>query len=190
MNNIKIKVNGVAISLENSPVINDTSLEDMSALLSKESDDIEKMIKATTLLSNIKTVESFGYKSTESVGENIKKAAIAVKNKLVEWFKSLAEFFRNLLAKSAISSDKTNLKNDFKPLVDKIHTESTASIKKLTSPDVSPEEIEKLKGKQKVYNIVRQAAMRIVALCNFRAFNYDTLKKYTNVALLMRLTFV
>ena len=76
---MQIKVNGVTISVENSPITSGNlaldNLEKQSILLSKESEDITKMIKMYNIMSNVKAVESFGYRSTEGVGEKIKEAA-------------------------------------------------------------------------------------------------------------------
>ena len=70
MNGLKIKVNGTEISLENGKaVVNNVfnpeaaNIDQMSAALSVESDNLSKTIKAVELLSDVKTVESFGYRS-------------------------------------------------------------------------------------------------------------------------------
>ena len=110
MNNIKIKVNGVAISLENSPVINDTSLEDMSAALSKESEDLTRQFKAIAFLSNVKTVESFGYKSTEGLVGSIKDKLVEWFKKLVDWLKRIRDWIKNklLVSKADKIKDPSN----------------------------------------------------------------------------------
>ena len=54
------------------------------------------MIKATALLSNVKAVESFGYVSTESVGENIKKATSGIKDTIIKFIDKIVDFFKRI----------------------------------------------------------------------------------------------
>ena len=113
---MKIKVNGVTISVESSPVtsgnlaLND--LDKQSIMLSKESEDITKMIKMYNIMSNVKAVESFGYKSTEGVGEKIKEAAKAAWDKIKNFFIDVGKWCKNVITAiiSAISNKIRALK--------------------------------------------------------------------------------
>lgn len=113
MSNIKIKVNGTEISLENSkPVINNTpNLEEMSAALSKESEDLTKQMRAYALFSDVKTVESFGYKSTEGVGTYIKKGLKFIWENLKKLFKKIGDFFVGIYRQVKGFFAKLNKKN-------------------------------------------------------------------------------
>ena len=94
---MQIKVNGVTISVENSPVTTGNlaldNLEKQSIMLSRESEDITKMIKLYDIMSDVKAVESFGYRSTEGVGEKIKKGLSFIWRKIKEIFKKIGAFF-------------------------------------------------------------------------------------------------
>ena len=99
MNGLKIRINGTEISLENTtPAAPDhfQEIQNMSAAISNESDVISKQIKAVTLLSDIKTVESFGYTATESVGNAAAAATNNIKDRLVAFFKRIALFFQKI----------------------------------------------------------------------------------------------
>ena len=94
---MQIKVNGVTISVENAPVTSGNlaldNLEKQSMMLSRESEDITKMIKLYDIMSDVKAVESFGYRSTEGVGEKIKKGLSFIWRKIKEIFKKIGNFF-------------------------------------------------------------------------------------------------
>ena len=108
MNNLKIKINGTEISLENSTPVagklaSDTSeAENLCASLSKESDTLSKQIKAISLLSDVKSVESFGYKSTEAVGENIKTAFSTAGGKVKEFIDKIITAIKNFIGKKVV----------------------------------------------------------------------------------------
>lgn len=104
MNGLKIKVNGTEISLENGKaVVNNAfnpeaaNIDQMSAALSVESDNLSKTIKAVELLSDVKTVESFGYRSLEGIGQNIANAAKGVWQKIVDFIKKIINFITSLV---------------------------------------------------------------------------------------------
>ena len=104
MNGLKIKVNGTEISLENGKaVVNNAinpeaaNIDQMSAVLSVESDNLSKTIKAVELLSDVKTVESFGYRSLEGIGQNIANAAKGVWQKIVDFIKKIINFITSLV---------------------------------------------------------------------------------------------
>lgn len=100
---MNIKINGVNISVENNSANADnyiiSDVEKYSNTLSKESEDISRQLKAINLLSNVKAVESFGYKSTEGVGESIKKGILFVWQKIVNFFESIINFVKKILYK-------------------------------------------------------------------------------------------
>ena len=176
---MQIKVNGVTISVENAPVTTGNlaldNLEKQSVMLSRESEDITKMIKLYDIMSNVKAVESFGYRSTEGVGEKLANAAKAVKNKLLEWFRSLIEWVRNIHANFILKMNKGNGLNDqFKPLLDKFNEISKENIKKLSKIDISPEEIQDCKYTMKVCNIVRNATLQIIRQTTVRVVSFST----------------
>ena len=108
MNNLKIKINGTEISLESSaPVAGNLALdtseaENLCASLSKESDTLSKQIKAISLLSDVKSVESFGYKSTEAVGENIKTAFSTAGGKVKEFIDKIITAIKNFIGKKVV----------------------------------------------------------------------------------------
>jgi hypothetical protein len=108
MNNLKIKINGTEISLESSaPVAGNLALdtseaENLCASLSKESDTLSKQIKAISLLSDVKSVESFGYKSTEAVGENIKNAFSTAGAKVKEFIDKIITAIKNFIGKKVV----------------------------------------------------------------------------------------
>ena len=104
--NLKIKVNGTEIALEStSPVASLESLdatEASIATLSKEADDLSKAIGATALMADIKTVESFGYKSTEAVGQNVKEALSKFGVKVKEFLDKLIATIKNIIMKKIV----------------------------------------------------------------------------------------
>ena len=141
MNNIKIKVNGVAISLENSPVINDTSLEDMSVALSKESEDLTRQFKAIAFLSDVKTVESFGYRSTEGLVGSIKEKLVEWFKKLVTWLKRIRDWIKNHLFKKKVAAVK----------------DSNKVVASIDGKEVEAEIIDQTKTEQKILHKVQSA---------------------------------
>jgi len=102
MNNLKIKINGTEISLENSNptsgslAVKNDDYDALYAAISKESDALARQIKACALLADIKTVESFGYKSTEGVGQNIKGAASKIGQQIIKILQKIGLFFKKL----------------------------------------------------------------------------------------------
>ena len=165
MNNIKIKVNGVAISLENSPVINDTSLEDMSVALSKESEDLTRQFKAIAFLSDVKTVESFGYRSTEGLVGSIKEKLVEWFKKLVTWLKRIRDWIKNHLFKKKVAAVKdptakqaaTNLASDTEKLSAQAEAMSNKVVASIDGKEVEAEIIDQTKTEQKILHKVQSA---------------------------------
>ena len=112
---MQIKVNGVTISVENAPVTSGNlaldNLEKQSMMLSRESEDITKMIKLYDIMSDVKAVESFGYRSTEGVGEKIANAAKAVWKRIKEFFIKIGKFIADLFANGAMVTRANMLLN-------------------------------------------------------------------------------
>lgn len=96
---MNIKVNGVTISIENGNTIVDpdfNELDSMSKSIESLGAQIDNDVIAYKLISNVKAVESFGYKSTEGVGQAIGNAAKTVGRKIVEFFKRVLRFFQKI----------------------------------------------------------------------------------------------
>lgn len=124
---INIRVNGTTISLENSNVVTSDNIDNQYKSIESLFNQIDNMYTALRLISNVKAVESFGYISTESVGESIKAGASkvweAIKNffiKIGKWFRAIWEAISGKRRKELIKecSDKQaeinslNKKND------------------------------------------------------------------------------
>jgi len=134
---MQIKVNGVTISVENSPVTSGNlaldNLEKQSIMLSKESEDISKMIKLCDIMSDVKAVESFGYKSTEGVGEKIANAAKAVWKKIKEFFIKIGKFIADFFANGAMITRANMLLNKVNNMDEKdIDFDISISVNKLS----------------------------------------------------------
>jgi len=106
--NIKIKIGAYNTSINASTFAK--SISECNAM-SKESDNLIKQIEAYSLLSDIKTVESFGYKSTEGIGQNIKNGAISLKESISNFFKRIKMRFDNFTVK-IITNVAENIIND------------------------------------------------------------------------------
>ena len=125
---MQIKVNGVTISVENSPVISGNlaldNLEKQSMMLSRESEDITKMIRLYDIMSDVKAVESFGYRSTEGVGEKIANAAKEIWKRIKEFFERIFTWFKNVFLK---------IKNKFTDIFLKHRVENALEVIKATN---------------------------------------------------------
>lgn len=85
---MKYSVNGVVIS---------KNINDEYVSLENDRIALEEMISTYNLVSNIKAIESFGYKATEGLGEDstiskLKVMAQKIKLKLLEWIRKLKNF--------------------------------------------------------------------------------------------------
>ena len=133
---MQIKVNGVTISVENSPVTSGNlaldNLEKQSMMLSKESEDITKMIRLYDIMSDVKAVESFGYRSTEGVGEKIANAAKEVWKRIKEFFIKIGKFIADLFANGAMVTRANMLLNKVSKMDEKdIDFDISISVTKL-----------------------------------------------------------
>ena len=85
---MRYSVNGIVIS---------KNINDEYASLENDRIDLEEMLSTYNLVSNIKAIESFGYKATEGLGEDstiskLKVMAQKIKLKLLEWIRKLKNF--------------------------------------------------------------------------------------------------
>ena len=95
---LKIKINGTEISVENSVPSDDLSIIDFAyQRFSSESDMISKQIKTITLLSDVKTVESFGYKSSENVAQTMVEAVKKLWQKIIDFIKKIINFITSVI---------------------------------------------------------------------------------------------
>ena len=76
-------------------------------ILSKESDNLIKLVNVTSLLSDIKTTESFGYISTENVAKNIVDAAKAIWQKIIDFIKKMINYITSIV-QGAIIKQRVN----------------------------------------------------------------------------------
>jgi hypothetical protein len=74
---MKYSINGSTVSL-NKDIITEESLNTMVKEIDSSYESCSKAIEAYNLVSNVKAMESFGYKATEGLGESIKNGAKAV----------------------------------------------------------------------------------------------------------------
>ena len=111
-----IKVNGKIITIANKSTESFDTLNKESKSLESLAINIEKSIEALNIVSNIKAMESFGYKSTEGVGEKIK-----------EFFRKIGEFIKKISGKIfALIKNLLSKKNKNK---DKVVKEALSQVK-------------------------------------------------------------
>lgn len=75
----------------------DLDISKAYGIISSEGDNIAKQIKAVALLSDVKTVESFGYKSSEGIGQNIAETAKRIWDNIVKFVKKIIAFITSLV---------------------------------------------------------------------------------------------
>ena len=108
MTTIKINNKTITIANKSNESLSFDTLDKESKALESLAIDISKSIEALNIVSNIKAMESFGYKSTEGVSEKIKAGVKVVWDKVVQFFKSIGKFFKTIFA--AISNISINAK--------------------------------------------------------------------------------
>ena len=167
MTTIKVNNKTITIANKSNESLSFSDLDKESKSLESLALNIEKSVEALNIVSNIKAIESFGYKSTEGVGKKIKAGVIAVKNKLIEWFKKLIEFFKNLQAKIAtknlIPKEMGNIAGEIKTLFDSFHQCAKKNIETI-SKGGEGEDVNKLKLKQQKCNLLRQYTLLCIRL--------------------------
>ena len=105
---MKYTVNGKTIALESSPVSLESILD--TSEVDKAFKEANKAIEAFSIVSNVKAMESFGYKSTEGFAEKLKAGAKVVLNGIKAFFKKIWEFITSA-AKLITSLFKRKNKN-------------------------------------------------------------------------------
>ena len=114
-----IKVNNQVITIANKST-ESFDLDKESKALESLALNISKSVEALNIVSNIKAMESFGYKSTEGVGEKIKAGAKVVWEKIKQFFIKIGRWCKNIITTviSAISNKIRALKQK---KVDKVY---------------------------------------------------------------------
>ena len=141
---MKYTLNGSTINLRKD-IITEESLNTMIKEIDSSYKSCSKAIEAYNLVSNVKAMESFGYKATEGLGESIKNGAKAIWEKIKEFFKRISLFTNKLITdfimkmsfpKTKIGdvadTTKTVLLNSSKYIYDA----SIKIIKKISSSDI------------------------------------------------------
>lgn len=93
---MKYTLNGSTVLL-NKDIITEESLNTMIKEIDSSYESCSKAIEAYNLVSNVKAMESFGYKATEGLGESITNGAKAVWEKIKEFFKRISLFVNKML---------------------------------------------------------------------------------------------
>ena len=88
---MKYSINGSTVSLSKD-ILSEESLNTMIEEIDSSYNSCSKAIEAYNLVSNVKAVESFGYKATEGLGESIKNGAKEVWEKIKEFFKKIIQY--------------------------------------------------------------------------------------------------
>ena len=92
---VTIKVNGQTITVANKPTV---SAESLFASVESIYNDITKAFNAYKIASNVKTVESFGYKTTEGFGDKLKSAGKFILDKIKQFLKMVGTWILKFLA--------------------------------------------------------------------------------------------
>ena len=88
---MKYSINGSTVSLSKD-ILSEESLNTMIEEIDSSYESCSKAIEAYNLVSNVKAMESFGYKATEGLGESIKNGAKAIWEKIKEFFKKIIQY--------------------------------------------------------------------------------------------------
>ena len=96
MTTIKVNNKTITIANKSNESFSYDDLDKESKSLESLALNIEKSVEALNIVSNIKAIESFGYKSTEGVGERIKAGAKAVWERIKEFFKKIGQFIKKI----------------------------------------------------------------------------------------------
>ena len=179
MTTIKVNSKTITIADKSNESLSFNDLDKESKSLESLALNIEKSVEALNIVSNIKAIESFGYKSTEGVGEKIKAGVTAVKNKLIEWFKKLIEFFKNLQAKivsnNLIPKEMGRVAVDIKALFNSFHQCAKKNIETI-SKGGEGEDVNKLKLKQQKCNLLRQYTLLCIRFISPKILAKDAIK--------------
>ena len=88
---MKYSINGFTINL-NKDIITEESLNSMIKEIDSSYESCSKAIEAYDLVSNVKTMESFGYKATEGLGKSIANGAKAVCEQVKIFIQKVVQF--------------------------------------------------------------------------------------------------
>ena len=105
---MKYSINGSTINLSKD-IITEESLNTMIKEIDSSYKSCSKAIEAYNLVSNVKAMESFGYKATEGLGEKLKAGAKIIWGKIKEFFKRIGEFFKKIYSKVKIKKTESEL---------------------------------------------------------------------------------
>ena len=141
---MKYSINSKIVSLSKD-ILSEESLNTMIKEIDSSYNSCSKAIETYNLVSNVKAVESFGYKATEGLGESIKNGAKAILEKIKEFFKRISLFTNKLITDfimklsfpktkngEVADTTKTVLSNASKYIYDA----SVKIIKKISSSDI------------------------------------------------------
>jgi hypothetical protein len=143
---MKYTLNGSAVTL-NKDILSEESLNTMIKEIDSSYNSCSKAIETYNLVSNVKAIESFGYKATEGLGESIKNGAKAIWEKIKEFFKKISLFTNKLITDFIVKinfpfeKDKTKYATDTnrKRFLDAskfLYNASVKILKKISSPDI------------------------------------------------------
>ena len=104
---MKYTLNGSTINLSKD-IITEEFLNTIIKEIDSSYKSCSKAIEAYNLVSNVKAMESFGYKATEGLGESIKNGAKAIWVKIKTFFQNMSEFFKTQYIK-ILAGDKNSL---------------------------------------------------------------------------------
>ena len=93
---MKYTLNGSTVTL-NKDILSEESLNTMIKEIDSSYESCSKAIEAYNLVSDVKAMESFGYKATEGLGESIANGAKAVWEKIKEFFKRISLFVNKMI---------------------------------------------------------------------------------------------
>ena len=105
---MKYSINGSTVSLSKD-ILSEESLNTMIEEIDSSYNSCSKAIEAYNLVSNVKAMESFGYKATEGLGEKLKAGAKIVWGKIKEFFKRIGKFFKKIYSKVKIKKTENEL---------------------------------------------------------------------------------
>lgn len=103
-----IKINGKTITIANKST-ESFDIDKESIALESLAVDISKSIEALDIVSDIKAMEAFGYKSTEGVGEKIKAGAIAVWEKIKQFFIKIGKWIVDMFTRGGAKTRAASL---------------------------------------------------------------------------------
>ena len=143
---MKYSINGSTVLL-NKDILSEESLNTMIKEIDSSYESCSKAIEAYNFISDVKAMESFGYKATEGLGESIKNGAKAVWEKIKEFFKRISLFVNKMITDFIVKinfpfeKDKNEFGTDsnrkrFLDASKNLYEASIKILKKINSPDI------------------------------------------------------